>query len=76
MAQALRATTFHDAIGAALDGMVKGQTQVFVRTESEEAVVAEVLVIDGNIVLFTKEALADLAPKAKKVTKQKEAVPV
>ena len=68
MAQAMRVKSFVEAVNAAIDpentnidAPVKGQTQVLVRTGSEEDVVAEVLVTaEGNLLLVTKEALADI----------------
>ncbi len=62
---AMRFKSFVDAVKAAEEGRmfdaVKGQTQVFVRTETDEDVVAEVLVTEeGNLLLVTKEALSDI----------------
>lgn len=68
MPSALRFKSFVESVNAANDnGDVKGQTQVFVRTETEEDAVADVFVMDGNLVIMTKEAMSDLAPAKKKI---------
>lgn len=58
---ALRFRTFVETInGVAEANEVKGQTQVFIHTDDTEAVVADVYIVDGNLHLYTKEAVRDL----------------
>lgn len=73
MAAAMRFKSFVEAVNAADEQGVKGQTQVIVRTESEEEVVAEVLVdADGTLLIMTKGAMSDIVTKAARKPKVKE----